>query len=117
MILFIIGNFVASMICLSAFMGLYGISQVREMPNVLILPQSSDYSEEVWMEIRAKAVTILRSFLLDGVVPSSAVSDEDDDDRDYAWQENRQGKGEDTVIWSSDAKPLVIEEMQTGQEF
>jgi len=25
---------------------------VREMPNVLILPRSADYSEEVWMEIR-----------------------------------------------------------------
>lgn len=89
---------------------------VREMPNVLILPRSADYSEEVWMEIRAKAVTILRSFLLDGVVPSSAVSDEDDDDRDYAWQEERQDKQEkDTLLWSSDQK-LLLGDSQSIQD-
>lgn len=52
---------------------------VREMPNVLILPRSADYSEEVWMEIREKAITILQSFFFDGVVPSSAISDEDEE--------------------------------------
>ncbi|WOL07403.1 C-terminal binding protein AN-like [Canna indica] len=51
---------------------------VREMPNVLILPHSADYSEEVWMEIREKASTILQSFFLDGIVPDFAVSDEDE---------------------------------------
>ncbi|MCO5590772.1 hypothetical protein L7F22_044747 [Adiantum nelumboides] len=89
---------------------------VREMPNVLILPRSADYSEEVWMEIRAKAITILRSFLLDGVVPSSAVSDEDDDDRDYAWQEDKQDKQEkDNLLWSSDQKTL-LGDAQSGQD-
>src|SRR5205814_989971 len=53
--------------------------QVREMPNVLILPRSVDYNEEVWMEIREKAIMILQSFFFDGVVPSSAISDEDED--------------------------------------
>uniref|UniRef100_A0A0E0GG55 D-isomer specific 2-hydroxyacid dehydrogenase NAD-binding domain-containing protein n=1 Tax=Oryza nivara TaxID=4536 RepID=A0A0E0GG55_ORYNI len=52
---------------------------VREMPNVLILPRSADYSEEVWMEIREKAITILQSFFFDGAVPSSAISDEDEE--------------------------------------
>ncbi|XP_072962262.1 C-terminal binding protein AN [Typha angustifolia] len=52
---------------------------VREMPNVLILPRSADYSEEVWMEIREKSITILQSFFLDGVVPNDAVSDEDEE--------------------------------------
>ncbi|RWW30219.1 hypothetical protein GW17_00005212 [Ensete ventricosum] len=52
--------------------------EVREMPNVLILPRSADYSEEVWMEIREKAITILQSFIFEGVVPEIAVSDEDD---------------------------------------
>uniref|UniRef100_A0ACD5TTP2 Uncharacterized protein n=1 Tax=Avena sativa TaxID=4498 RepID=A0ACD5TTP2_AVESA len=52
---------------------------VREMPNVLILPRSADYSEEVWMEIREKAITILQSFFFDGVVPTSSISDEDDE--------------------------------------
>lgn len=85
------------------------------MPNVLILPRSADYSEEVWMEIRAKAVTILRSFLLDGVIPSSAVSDEEDDDRDYSWQEERQDKqAEDMLVWSSDVK--LLGEPPSGQD-
>ncbi|ONL93190.1 C-terminal binding protein AN [Zea mays] len=52
---------------------------VREMPNVLILPRSADYSEEVWMEIREKAITMLQSFFFDGVLPSSAISDEDEE--------------------------------------
>nr|CAD1835406.1 unnamed protein product [Ananas comosus var. bracteatus] len=52
---------------------------VREMPNVIILPRSADYSEEVWMEIREKAITILQSFFFDGIVPTNAVSDEDEE--------------------------------------
>ncbi|KAF6995077.1 hypothetical protein CFC21_011645 [Triticum aestivum] len=51
---------------------------VHEMPNVLILPRSADYSEEVWMEIREKAITILQSFFFDGIVPNNAISDEDE---------------------------------------
>ncbi|KAF3588356.1 hypothetical protein F2Q69_00025568 [Brassica cretica] len=50
---------------------------VKEMPNVLILPRSADYSEEVWMEIREKAISILQSFFLDGVIPTNTVSDEE----------------------------------------
>nr|DAD47098.1 TPA_asm: hypothetical protein HUJ06_017035 [Nelumbo nucifera] len=52
--------------------------RVREMPNVLILPRSADYSEEVWMEIREKAISILQTFFFDGVIPKNVVSDEDD---------------------------------------
>uniref|UniRef100_M8BP32 C-terminal-binding protein 2 n=1 Tax=Aegilops tauschii TaxID=37682 RepID=M8BP32_AEGTA len=52
--------------------------EVHEMPNVLILPRSADYSEEVWMEIREKAITILQSFFFDGIVPNNAISDEDE---------------------------------------
>lgn len=52
---------------------------VREMPNVLILPRSAEYSEEVWMELREKAISILQSFFFDGVVPNNAVSDEDEE--------------------------------------
>ncbi|KAL2607399.1 hypothetical protein R1flu_025972 [Riccia fluitans] len=63
---------------------------VREMNNVLILPKSADYSEEVWAEIRAKAVSVLRSFLLDGVVPANAASD--DEDIDSIWQDDRAEK-------------------------
>ncbi|PHU09665.1 C-terminal binding protein AN [Capsicum chinense] len=52
---------------------------VREMPNVLILPRSADYSEEVWMEIREKAISMLQSFFLDGVAPKDSVSDEEEE--------------------------------------
>ncbi|EPS68072.1 angustifolia, partial [Genlisea aurea] len=52
---------------------------VREMPNVLILPRSADYSEEVWTEIREKAISILQQFFIDNVLPSNAVSDDEDE--------------------------------------
>ncbi|PRQ58321.1 hypothetical protein RchiOBHm_Chr1g0358011 [Rosa chinensis] len=42
---------------------------VKEMPNVLILPHSADYSEEVWLEIREKAISVLQTLFFDGVVP------------------------------------------------
>jgi hypothetical protein len=45
------------------------------MPNVLILPRSADYSEEVWMEIREKAISILQTFFIDGIIPKNAMSD------------------------------------------
>jgi len=64
--------------CSEKWSNLYYI-QVREMPNVLILPRSADYSEEVWMEIREKAITMLQSFFFDGVLPTSAISDEDEE--------------------------------------
>uniref|UniRef100_A0A7N1A3X0 D-isomer specific 2-hydroxyacid dehydrogenase NAD-binding domain-containing protein n=1 Tax=Kalanchoe fedtschenkoi TaxID=63787 RepID=A0A7N1A3X0_KALFE len=51
---------------------------VREMPNVLLLPRSADYSEEVWMEIREKAVSALQSFFLEGLIPNNILSDEED---------------------------------------
>ncbi|XP_027351667.1 C-terminal binding protein AN isoform X2 [Abrus precatorius] len=48
---------------------------VKEMPNVLILPRSADYSEEVWMEIREKAISILQTFFIDGIAPKNIMSD------------------------------------------
>ncbi|KAL8138483.1 hypothetical protein V2J09_004484 [Rumex salicifolius] len=51
---------------------------VREMPNVLILPRSADYSEEVWMEIREKSICILQGFFFEGAVPNNAVSDDEE---------------------------------------
>ncbi|KAE8693844.1 C-terminal binding protein AN [Hibiscus syriacus] len=57
---------------------------VKEMPNVLILPRSADYSEEVWMEIREKAISMLQTFFCDGVVPKDAVSDEDKEESEIA---------------------------------
>ncbi|XP_062090399.1 C-terminal binding protein AN [Humulus lupulus] len=52
---------------------------VKEMPNVLILPRSADYSEEVWMEIRDKAISILQTFFFEGVVPKNAISDDEEE--------------------------------------
>lgn len=60
------------------------------MPNVLILPRSADYSEEVWMEIREKAISILQTFFLDGGAPKNAVSDEEDVESEIGY-ENEQG--------------------------
>ncbi|XP_008805571.1 C-terminal binding protein AN-like [Phoenix dactylifera] len=65
---------------------------VREMPNVLILPRSADYSEEVWMEIREKAVTILQSFFFDGVIPNNVVSDEDEEKSETGYEEDQSEK-------------------------
>ncbi|PON68040.1 Erythronate-4-phosphate dehydrogenase [Parasponia andersonii] len=61
---------------------------VKEMPNVLILPRSADYSEEVWMEIRDKAISILQTFFFEGVVPKNAVSDEDEEETSEVANEN-----------------------------
>ncbi|ESQ36782.1 hypothetical protein EUTSA_v10007060mg [Eutrema salsugineum] len=60
---------------------------VKEMPNVLILPRSADYSEEVWMEIREKAISILQSFFLDGVIPDNTVSDEEIEESEASEEE------------------------------
>ncbi|KAL7591483.1 hypothetical protein Lser_V15G31548 [Lactuca serriola] len=80
---------------------------VREMPNVLILPRSADYSEEVWMEIREKAVSILQTFFLDDVIPTDAVSDNDEEeDKTLHEDENevsdKQGKDNNTFQLTDD---------------
>ncbi|GJP78074.1 hypothetical protein CLOP_g8405 [Closterium sp. NIES-67] len=49
---------------------------VREFPNVLILPRSADYSQEVWEALQAKAVAVVRAFLTSGKVPEELVLDE-----------------------------------------
>ncbi|KAL3624426.1 hypothetical protein CASFOL_031094 [Castilleja foliolosa] len=64
---------------------------LREMPNVLILPRSADYSEEVWTEIREKSISILQQFFIDNVIPKDDVSDEEDEEeRDVAFENNDQ---------------------------
>lgn len=64
------------------------------MPNVLILPHSADYSEEVWMEIREKCVSILQAFFVDGVIPENAISDEDEDESEVnEVKEQSDGRG------------------------
>ncbi|OVA13937.1 D-isomer specific 2-hydroxyacid dehydrogenase [Macleaya cordata] len=81
---------------------------VKEMPNVLILPRSADYSEEVWMEIREKAISILQSFFLDGVIPRNAVSDEDDEENESGYEEEQSARQDkESAVQGWDAKPLT----------
>ncbi|XP_038971503.1 C-terminal binding protein AN-like [Phoenix dactylifera] len=83
---------------------------VREMPNVLILPRSADYSEEVWMEIREKAVSVLQSFFLDGVIPKSAISDEDEDISEIEYGDDQSEKQvKESPVQSCDNKQLTDE--------
>ncbi|XP_071697455.1 C-terminal binding protein AN [Rutidosis leptorrhynchoides] len=67
---------------------------VREMPNVLILPRSADYSEEVWLEIREKAVSILQTFFLDDIVPTDAISDNDEEENESLFEDEQIDKQE-----------------------
>ncbi|KAK9103725.1 hypothetical protein Sjap_020979 [Stephania japonica] len=89
---------------------------VKEMPNVLILPRSADYSEEVWMEIREKAISILQSFFLDGVIPKNAVSDEEDVLSDTDFIDDKPEKQErDSASQVRDSE-MLIEDMQPAAE-
>ena len=42
------------------------------MPNVLLLPRSADYNEEVWMEIREKDIYIPKNAVSEGGSTKSA---------------------------------------------
>jgi hypothetical protein len=48
------------------------------MPNVLITPRSSEYSDEVWAEVRIKASVAVGKYLTKGVVPSERLMSEDE---------------------------------------
>ncbi|KAL1546391.1 C-terminal binding protein AN-like [Salvia divinorum] len=63
---------------------------LREMPNVLILPRSADYSEEVWIEIREKAISILQQFVVGNAIPKNAVSNEEDEEESELESKNKQ---------------------------
>lgn len=91
---------------------------VREMPNVLILPRSADYSEEVWMEIREKAVSVLQSFLLDGVIPSSAVSDEDEEISEIEYEDDQSEKQvKQSPVKACVNKPLTDESLLNPEHY
>lgn len=83
---------------------------VKEMPNVLILPRSADYSEEVWMDIREKAISILKMFFLDGVIPKNATSDDEDAGSETGYEDEQSEKldmesslqGHDGDVWTDD---------------
>ncbi|KAI4303387.1 hypothetical protein MLD38_039027 [Melastoma candidum] len=83
---------------------------VREMPNVLILPRSADYSEEVWMEIREKAVAILQSYFYDGIIPKDAISDEEVENSAMSNQNEQLTNQERQIV------PLISEITQTTSD-
>lgn len=57
---------------------------------MLILPRSADYSEEVWMEIREKTISILQQFFIDNTIPKNAVSDEEEEEEEEVENNNQQ---------------------------
>ncbi|KAI3719475.1 hypothetical protein L6452_20374 [Arctium lappa] len=65
---------------------------VHEIPNVLLLPCSADYSEEAWMEIREKAVSILQTYFLEDVIPTGAVSDIDEEESETIYKDGQSDK-------------------------
>lgn len=78
------------------------------MSNVLILPRSADYSEEVWMEIREKAISILQTFFFDAVIPKNAVSDEEDEETEIGYEAEQFDKQDkDSALQSSVGEPFT----------
>lgn len=89
---------------------------VREMPNVLVLPRSADYSEEVWMEIREKAISILQTYFLDGAVPSSAVSDDEEEESEITFENEQSDKQDrERVSQSPVLEHLTIDNSTTPE--
>ncbi|XP_068669771.1 C-terminal binding protein AN-like [Aristolochia californica] len=82
---------------------------VREMPNVLILPRSADYSEEVWMEIREKAISMLQAFFVDGVFPKNFVSDEENEISENRYEDEQPNKVETDGTSQVHGGDLVVE--------
>ncbi|KAJ7556820.1 hypothetical protein O6H91_05G100200 [Diphasiastrum complanatum] len=86
---------------------------VREMPNVLILPRSAEYSDDVWAEIRAKAVSVLRSYFVDGVLLSNTVSDDEEDSNDPSWLDEKDETSEKENSMHAKDSEQWFEEAQT----
>lgn len=102
------------------------------MPNVLILPRSADYSEEVWAEIRSKAISVLYSFFVDGVIPPNIAANDDDDDDDddgddkqiqgLTWHEeenkhNKSEKNKQSKRSATDSNQGTTNQKGSAQEF
>ncbi|KAF4386661.1 hypothetical protein F8388_006616 [Cannabis sativa] len=80
---------------------------VKEMPNVLILPRSADYSEEVWMEIRDKAISILQTFFFQGIVPKNAISDEEEEETSEITENEAYDKKDGSLLQDSLVEQLT----------
>ncbi|KHG04470.1 C-terminal binding AN -like protein [Gossypium arboreum] len=89
---------------------------VKEMPNVLILPRSADYSEEAWMEIREKAISMLQSFFFDGVIPKDAISDEDEEESEIVDEKGQfRIQDKESALQGSSAEQLINEIQQSPE--
>ncbi|PPD94295.1 hypothetical protein GOBAR_DD08667 [Gossypium barbadense] len=89
---------------------------VKEMPNVLILPRSADYSEEAWMEIREKAISMLQSFFFDGVIPKDAISDEDEEESEIVDEKGQFSiQDKESALQGSCAEQLINEIQQSPE--
>ncbi|KAL0464843.1 UNVERIFIED_CONTAM: C-terminal binding protein AN [Sesamum latifolium] len=93
-------------------MGMMNSLRVREMPNVLILPRSADYSEEVWMEIREKAISILQRFFVDNLIPENAVSDEEEEDSVVEYENEPRNKLDNETSFQGSASDRANENIQ-----
>ncbi|XWS32131.1 hypothetical protein CRYUN_Cryun23aG0134800 [Craigia yunnanensis] len=81
---------------------------VKEMPNVLILPRSADYSEEVWMEIREKVIPLLQTFFFDGVIPKDVISDEDEEESEIVDEKGQFSiQDKESVLQGSSGEQLI----------
>nr|XP_043621940.1 C-terminal binding protein AN [Erigeron canadensis] len=89
---------------------------VREMPNVLILPRSADYSEEVWLEIREKAASMLQAFFLDNVIPSDAISDNDEEESATLYKDEHSDKQEKHSTLRSSTTQQLTDDIHVSYE-
>lgn len=86
------------------------------MPNVLILPRSADYSEEVWTEIREKAVSILQTFFLDDVIPTDAVSENDEEEIETPYEDEQSDKQEKHGASRSSTSQQLTDDIHVSYE-
>ncbi|OVA07548.1 hypothetical protein BVC80_667g12 [Macleaya cordata] len=88
------------------------------MPNVLILPHSADYSEEVWMEIREKYISVLQMFFLDGVIPRNTISDEDEEVNEIDYEdEQSENQYKESALQICDGEQLTNDILLSPESF
>lgn len=90
--------------------------QVKEMPNVLILPRSADYSEEVWMEIREKAICILQTYFFDGVIPKNTISDEEDEESEIVYENEQFDKQDKEIVMQGSVSERLADDIIVSPE-
>lgn len=86
------------------------------MPNVLILPHSADYSEEVWMEIREKAISVLQAFFFNGVIPKNAISDEEEYESEISDEIEQYGKQDKVSALEGSVGGQLTDDIQVSPE-